>query len=63
MYGDDYLPKNPEVYAEMLRLFEKCDTAADVSMTMMLFLLDPKVPKADIHVAHKRAYLLKGWEP
>jgi hypothetical protein len=62
MYGDSYKPENQRHYEQMELFFSKCQTRDDLREATMLFVFDLSVPRQDIHVAHKRACLKKGWE-
>jgi len=62
MYGDNYVPENAEAFLAMTTLFSNCESRDVLAQVMLIFLLDKAVPRPDIHVAHKRTCLLKGWE-
>jgi hypothetical protein len=42
--------------------FSHCETRDDLRTATVLFILDMDIPRQDIHVAHKRTCLKKGWE-
>jgi hypothetical protein len=62
MYGDDYKPENQDKYDQVCKSFVSCETKDDLSKMLMLYLMDMSFPRQDLHVAHKRACLQKGWE-
>jgi len=62
MYGDDYVPQNVERYREMEEFFDKAESREDLAARTIIFVFDTAIPRPDIHVAHKRTCLKKGWE-
>lgn len=62
MYGDNHRPADPEHYAEIEKLFAGCASRAELATALSVVLCDKEVPRSDVHVAHKRACILKGWE-
>jgi hypothetical protein len=62
MYGDDYKPDDKEHYNAVCQLFDSCESREELSSALMLTLLDASNSRQDLHVAHKRACLKKGWE-
>lgn len=62
MYGDDYQPEKPNKYAAVCKFFSACESREDLGKALMLYLFDKSYPRPDLHVAHKRTCLQKGWE-
>ena len=62
MYGDDYKGEDPERYEQLIKAFGCAESKDDLSVVLMMFLTDLSYPRPDIHVAHKRTCIQKGWE-
>jgi len=62
MYGDDYMPEDPEGYKHLEVIFNDAKTRNDLRHILVWLLLETKTPRQDLHVLHKRTCIKKGWE-
>jgi len=62
MYGDDYTPKDQANFDQAYKFMSHAKDREALSERLLLFMLDPKFAKPDLHVVHKRICIEKGWE-